>query len=90
MADFITQHCGPDLNIVDLASWTLFFDGSSCGIGSGIGIVLVSPRGQLLSSRFRLRLLLLTIKLSIGLFLRESSCSERLRPMQWKYLETLC
>jgi transposase InsO family protein len=23
----------------------LFFDGSSCGVGSGIGIVLVSPRG---------------------------------------------
>ena len=23
----------------------MFFDGSSCGTGSGIGIVLVSPRG---------------------------------------------
>ena len=27
------------------APWTLFFDDSSCGAGSGIGIVLVSPRG---------------------------------------------
>jgi ribonuclease HI len=25
--------------------WTLFFDGSSCGVGSGTGIVLISPRG---------------------------------------------
>ena len=33
------------MGIVDLVPWTLFFDGSSCGVGSGIGIVLVSPRG---------------------------------------------
>ena len=45
MADFVTQHCGPDMSVVDLAPWTLFFDGSSCGVGSGIGIVLVSSRG---------------------------------------------
>ena len=45
MADFIIQHCGPELTVVDLAPWTLFFDSSSCGVGSGIGIVLVLPRG---------------------------------------------
>ena len=45
MADFIVQHCGPELRVVDLVPWTLLFDGSSCGVGSGIGIVLVSPRG---------------------------------------------
>ena len=45
MADFVSQHCGAELGIVDLVPWTLFFDGSSCGVGSGIGIVLVSPRG---------------------------------------------
>ena len=28
-----------------MVPWTLFFDGSSCGVGSGIGIVLVSPWG---------------------------------------------
>ena len=43
-ADFVVQHCGPELGVVDLVPWTLFFDGSSCGVGSGIGIVLVSPR----------------------------------------------
>ena len=43
MADFIVQQCGPELGVVDLVPWTLFFDGSSCGVGSGIGIVLVSP-----------------------------------------------
>jgi len=45
MADFVVQHCGPELGIVDLVPWTLFFDGSSCGVGSGIGIVVVSPQG---------------------------------------------
>ena len=45
MANFIVQHCGPELSVVDLVPCTLFFDGSSCGVGSGIGIVLVSPRG---------------------------------------------
>ena len=45
MADFVVQHCEPELGIVDLVPWILFFDASSCGAGSGIGIVLVSPRG---------------------------------------------
>ena len=45
MANFVVQHCGPELGIVDLVPWILFFDGSSCGAGSSIGIVLVSPRG---------------------------------------------
>ena len=34
MADFVVQHCGPELGVVDLVPWTLFFDGSSCGAGS--------------------------------------------------------
>jgi ribonuclease HI len=45
MADFVTQHCGPKVVVVEPAPWTLFFHGSSCGKGCGIGIVLISPRG---------------------------------------------
>jgi ribonuclease HI len=45
MADFVVQHCGSESAIVALAPWTLFFDGSSCGVGSSIGVVLISPRG---------------------------------------------
>ena len=45
VADFVVQHCGPELNMVYLVSWTLFFDGCSCGNGFGIGVVLISPRG---------------------------------------------
>jgi hypothetical protein len=45
MDDFVVQHCGSESAVVDLAPWTLFFDGSSCEVGSGIGAVLISPRG---------------------------------------------
>ena len=26
LADFVTQHCGPEVKIVELAPWTLYFD----------------------------------------------------------------
>ena len=45
MADFVTQHCGT-VEAVDIVPWTLFFDGSTCDRGAGIGIVLISPRGR--------------------------------------------
>jgi hypothetical protein len=34
MADFVVQQCGSELAIVDLASWTLFFDGSATSLFS--------------------------------------------------------
>jgi hypothetical protein len=43
MADFITQHCSI-VDSLEVAPWTLFFDGSTCGEGVGIGIVLISPQ----------------------------------------------
>jgi hypothetical protein len=46
VADFVVQQCRSELTMVDLVPWTLFFDGSSCGNGSGIGVVLISPRGE--------------------------------------------
>ena len=45
MADFITQHHKPSIGYVEPIPWTLFFDGSSYKQGSGIGIVIISPRG---------------------------------------------
>jgi len=45
MADFVTQHCGT-VNSLEVAPWALFFDGSTCDQGAGIGIVLISPRGK--------------------------------------------
>ena len=45
IADFITQHHKPSIGYVELIPWTLFFDGSSCKQGGGIGISIISPRG---------------------------------------------
>jgi len=45
MADFVTQHCGT-VETLEIVPWTLFFDGSTCDRGAGIGIVLISPRGR--------------------------------------------
>jgi len=42
MADFVTQHCN-SVGSLEVAPWALFFDGSTCDQGAGIGIVLISP-----------------------------------------------
>jgi len=45
MADFVTQHPGV-VETLEIVPWTLFFDGSTCDWGAGIGIVLISPQGR--------------------------------------------
>jgi len=45
MADFVTQYCGMT-GTLEIVPWTLFFDGSTCDRGAGIGIVLISPQGR--------------------------------------------
>ena len=48
VADFIVEHRVNDIHELDMSyltitSWTLYFDGSVCNEGQGIGIVLISP-----------------------------------------------
>ena len=45
IADFITQHRDSSIEMMNIAPWTLFFDGSSCENGGGVGILLISPQG---------------------------------------------
>jgi hypothetical protein len=52
VADFIVQHSidqnsDGSCNIVSIRPWKLFFDGSACGEGQGLGIVLISARGAI-------------------------------------------
>jgi hypothetical protein len=52
VADFIFGHSidqdsGESCNLVSIHPWKLFFDGSACREGQGVGIVLVSPRGAI-------------------------------------------
>jgi ribonuclease HI len=33
--------------LLEITPWALFIDGSSCGKGGGVGILLISPRGEM-------------------------------------------
>jgi ribonuclease HI len=50
VADFIVEHSidqnsDESCNLVSIHPWKLFFDGSACREGQGVGVVLISPRG---------------------------------------------
>jgi ribonuclease HI len=47
IADFITKHRDPSIDLLEITPWALLFDGSSCGKGGGVGILLISPRGEI-------------------------------------------
>jgi hypothetical protein len=51
IADFIVeysidQNSDESCNLVSIHLWKLFFDGSTCREGQGVGIVLISPKGS--------------------------------------------
>ena len=59
VADFIVEHRisdGHDLEVgyVTCTPWKLFFDGSACDDGQGIGAVLISPNGAIFEFSHRL------------------------------------
>jgi ribonuclease HI len=47
IVDFIIEDRGPSINFREITPWALFFDGSSCGKGGGVGILLISPKGEM-------------------------------------------
>jgi hypothetical protein len=47
IADFITEHRSSSINLLEITPWALFFDGSSCGKGGGVGILLISSKGEM-------------------------------------------
>jgi hypothetical protein len=59
IADFIVEHWVDiehdlDVSLVLLTAWKLYFDGSVCSDGQGIGIVFVSPNGAYFEMTSRL------------------------------------
>jgi hypothetical protein len=49
VADFIVDHTialNTEACVVDQVPWKLFFDGSVCGQGQGVGCVIVSPSNE--------------------------------------------
>jgi ribonuclease HI len=59
VTDFIVEHSidqnsDESSNLVSIHSWKLFFDGSACREGQGVGIVLILPRGAIFEQSVRL------------------------------------
>jgi hypothetical protein len=54
LADLIAERINTDIVALSVHAWATYFDGSACGDGSGIGILLVSPRGATYSFSIRL------------------------------------
>jgi hypothetical protein len=45
LTDLIAERINTDIAALSVRAWAMYFDGSACGDGCGIGILLVSPRG---------------------------------------------
>ncbi|KAK1613358.1 hypothetical protein QYE76_037031 [Lolium multiflorum] len=54
LADLIAERINTDIAALSVRAWAMFFDGSVCDDGCGIGILLVSPRGATYSFSIRL------------------------------------
>jgi hypothetical protein len=46
LADLIAERTSSEIAALSIRAWAMYFDGLVYGDGSGIGILLVSPRGQ--------------------------------------------
>jgi ribonuclease HI len=54
LADLVVEKTSSYIAALSIRAWAMYFDGSVCGDGSGIGILLVSPRGATYSFSIRL------------------------------------
>jgi ribonuclease HI len=54
LADLVAERTSSDIAALSICTWAMYFDGSVCGDGSGIGILLVSPRGATYAFSIRL------------------------------------
>jgi ribonuclease HI len=70
IADFITEHHGSSNNFLEITPWALFFDGSSCGKGRGVGILLISPRGEMFEFAIPIQLTVTNNQAEYEAFLR--------------------
>jgi ribonuclease HI len=54
LADLITERINTNITTLSVCAWAMYFDGSACEDGCGIGILLVSPRGVTYSFSVRM------------------------------------
>jgi ribonuclease HI len=54
LADLIAERINTNIAALSVRAWAMYFDGSACGDGCGIGILLVLPQGATYSFSIRL------------------------------------
>jgi hypothetical protein len=54
LADLIAERINTNIATLSVRAWDMYFDGSTCEDGCGIGILLVSPQGVTYSFSVRL------------------------------------
>jgi ribonuclease HI len=54
LADLIAERINTNIATLSVWAWAMYFDGSACDDGCGIGTLLVSPRGVTYSFSIRL------------------------------------
>ena len=54
LADLIADRVNTDVSAHFVRAWAMFFDGSACDDGCGVGILLVSPGGATYSFSIRM------------------------------------
>ena len=54
LADLVADRISTDIAALFIRAWAMFFDGSACDDGCGVGILLVSPRGATYSFSIRM------------------------------------
>jgi hypothetical protein len=54
LADLIVERINTNISTLSVRAWAMYFDGSACEDGCGIGILFVSPRGVTYSFSIRL------------------------------------
>jgi hypothetical protein len=54
LADLIAERISTNIATLSVRAWAMYFDGSACEDGCGIGILLVSPQGATYSFSVRL------------------------------------
>ena len=53
LADLVADKVSTDIAALFIRAWAMFFDGSACDDGCGVGILLISPRGATYSFSIR-------------------------------------
>jgi hypothetical protein len=54
LADLIAERINTNIATLSVRAWAMYFDGSACEDGCGIGVLLMSPRGVTYSFSVRL------------------------------------